>query len=102
MPTLKQVTLADLPVSNTREGKVSSGIFRDIESSGADLIQVDLGEGEKLASMRSTLSNYVQRHGHNYRVFTRGGNLYVERCENGVGVETGEPAVRPKTATETA
>ena len=79
---LRPVSREDIPQSNTREGKVSTGIFREFLASGEEVVQVELEEdGKSIGSVRSTLSNYVKRHNLPVRVFTAGGNLYIERAE---------------------
>lgn len=92
MPSITPITADQLPTSGTREGKVSTGLFRDFMDSGSDLAEVDVSDTEKsIASTRSTLSNYCNRHDLPIRVFTRASGLFLERCENGVGVVTGKP-----------
>lgn len=79
---LRPVSRDEIPQSNTREGKVSTGVFREFLASGEDVVQVELEEGGKsIGSVRSTLSNYVKRHNLPVRVFTAGGNLYIEKAE---------------------
>lgn len=97
MSSIKPISLEDLPVSGTRESKVSGQIFADMIEADVDLAEVNLADFDKpLASVRSTLSNYVQRHGNKFRVFTKAQRLFVERCENSIGVVTGEQAVKPR------
>lgn len=86
---LKPVSRDEIPQSNTREGKVSTGLFREFMESGQEVVQVELEEGGKsLGSVRSTLSNYVKRHNLPVRVFTAGGNLYIERSEATAAAES--------------
>ena len=78
------VSRDEIPAGRTREGKVSTKLFRDFVDSGADLVQLNPDEdgnfnGKTMASVRSTLSNYAKRHVLPVRIFTIGGGLYLER-----------------------
>lgn len=78
------VSRDELPVGRTREGKVSTKLFRDFIDSEAELVQLNPDadgnfNGKTMASVRSTLSNYAKRHVLPVRIFTIGGGLYMER-----------------------
>lgn len=76
----KPISREDIPKTSTREGSVSSALFREFLDSDAEVAQIATdGEEKSLASIRSTLSNYVDRHDLPVNVFTRSGNLYIER-----------------------
>lgn len=77
---ITEIDPADLPTVNARENSASAQLFKQFNESAATLIQVELDETDKsVASVRSTMGNYVQRHKLNIRVFTRGGNLYLQK-----------------------
>lgn len=77
-----QVNKEDIPQTRTREGKVSTALIKAFLDSEIDLAQVDTsGQDKKMESVRSTIANYVKRHELAVKVFTAGGNLYLERSE---------------------
>lgn len=76
------VTRDQIPATRTREGKVSTALVKGFLDSGLELVQVDVSDQDKkMESIRSTVSNYVKRHELPVKVFTAGGNLYLELSE---------------------
>ena len=76
------VTRDSIPQTRTREGKVSTALITGFLESGLELVQVDTSDQDKkMESIRSTVSNYVKRHELPVKVFTAGGNLYLELSE---------------------
>lgn len=81
------ISRADIPKSSVRESKVSTALFNGFLESGAEVAKIELEDSDKkLASVRSTLQNYVKRHELNIKVFTRGSDLYLERLPEGTNV----------------
>lgn len=73
------VSRDSIPKTRTREGKVSTALITGFLDSGEELVQVDTSDSDKkMESVRSTIANYVKRHELPVKVFTAGGNLYLE------------------------
>lgn len=74
-----EVKREDIPRTRSREGKVSTSLIKGFLDSGLELVQVDVSDQDKkMESIRSTVANYVKRHELPVKVFTAGGNLYLE------------------------
>lgn len=72
----------DIPKVSKRESAASTELFDSFLSSGAQVARINLDETDKkLASVRSSLQNYVKRHDLAVKVFTRGNELYLERTD---------------------
>lgn len=84
MASLRPVSRDEIPAVGTRAGGVSAGMVKDFLESGNDIVAVEPEDGDKsIASIRSTLGNFVKRHDVPVKVFTRGGSLYLEKVAPG-------------------
>lgn len=90
MPSFRKIDPSELPVRTGRESKVSAALVNDFVDGTevGDIAAVELGPQDKsVASVRATLTNYVDRHQKPIRVFTRGGSLFMERLATWVPKE---------------
>lgn len=79
--TLTPVSRDDLPKVATRTNSASASMFREFTegTEAGDIVQVVIPEdGKTTESVRSTLQNYITRHDLSIKLFSRGGNLYME------------------------
>ena len=79
--TFTPVSREDLPKVATRSNSASAGMFKDFldGTEAGDIVQVNVPEdGKSNESIRSTLQNYITRHDLSIKLFSRGGNLYME------------------------
>jgi hypothetical protein len=72
-----------IPAKATRANSASASLLKEflaaVPAGSDNVAKVDLDEGDKtVESIRSTLQNYVNRHDLPIRLFTSGGNLYME------------------------
>lgn len=75
------VNKADIPVSGRPTSK-SAQLFKEFLESDSDVWKIELDDGEKTPeSVRSSLDNYVSRHNLAVKVYTRMGQLFVEKSE---------------------
>ncbi len=81
--SLTPVNRSDIPAVSTRQSSESARLFREFMESDSEVVAVTLEDADKLASARSTLGNYVKRHELPVRLFTRNGNLYLEKVTDG-------------------
>lgn len=89
--TFSPVNREDIPASSTRSTSESAQLFDAFLNSDAELVQVNIefdddadaeAKASKVASVRSTLGNYIDRHNKPVKLFTRNGNLYMERISD--------------------
>lgn len=86
--TLTPVSRDEIPAVSTRTTSESAQLFESFLSSEGEVAQVNIEHDDpsdnekvaaKVASVRSTLGNYIDRHDLAVNLFTRNGALYMEK-----------------------
>lgn len=89
--TLVPVEREDIPAVSTRTTSESAQLFDSFLASDIEVAQVGVEAEEgadpkahaaKVASVRSTLGNYIERHDLAVNLFTRNGALYMEKISD--------------------